>query len=71
MDSITNKNSELEAANDELILACEAALRLRGLVNAITDPLALSGDKQIFRTQYMEIEKQIRAAILKANSIKK
>ncbi len=65
------EKSELEQIINELVLACDGALLLRGIAAAIRDPLAFEGEKQEYRARYKEIELQIRAAILKANSIKK
>jgi hypothetical protein len=59
----TDKKPKAEATNNELLLACEAALLLRGIHAAILDPLALAGEKESYRSIYKEIEAQIRAAI--------
>lgn len=55
--------SQQKYADYELLLACEAALLLRGIHAAILDPLALVGEKETYRKRYKEIETQIRAAI--------
>ncbi len=52
-----------EHVNSQLILACEAALLLRGIAAAIRDPLAFEAEKQTYRARYVEIETEIRAAI--------
>ena len=57
------KLHEVKRVNNELLLACEAALLLRGIAAAILDPLALAGEKEIYRARYKEIETQIRAAV--------
>ena len=48
---------------NDLALACEAALLLRGITAAINDPLTLNGEKEKYRRRYIEIEKQILAAV--------
>ena len=53
---------------NNLVLACESALLLRGLWSAINDPLALEGDKQKYRLRFLEIEEQIKKAIITAAS---
>lgn len=56
---------------NQLSLACEGALLLRGIAAAIRDPLALEGEKQMYRKRYLEIEAEIRAAQQKAAEFKK
>lgn len=54
---------ESEKIINDLVLACESALLLRGLWTAILDPLALKGEKEELRARFKEIEAQIRRAI--------
>ena len=53
-----------------LVLACESALLLRGITAAINDPLTLHGEKENYRRRYVEIERQILAAVENANDAK-
>ncbi len=62
----TRNCHEPEKLINQLVLAVEAGLLLRGLTAAILDPLALKGDKDKYRTRYAEIEQQMKSAILKA-----
>lgn len=68
--NVQAKLRKLEYATEQLELACESALLLRGIAGAIVDPLALHGDKEAYRARYKEIEAQIRDAIKAAKELK-
>lgn len=68
--NLDDGKSDGQIIND-LILACKAALILRGLATAITDPLALRGEREEYRKRYQEIEQQILGAIVSAKDLKK
>lgn len=42
------------------------ALRLRGLAQAINDPIALAAEKKVWRAEYREIETEVREAWIEA-----
>lgn len=48
---------------NQLRIACDKALSLRGLVSAILDPLALDGEIESLRERYVRIEQEIREAL--------
>ena len=68
--SSKDEKSETERVINDLVLACEAALLLRGFTLALTDPLALYAEKEKYRQRYKEIGEQIKAAIAKAKELK-
>jgi hypothetical protein len=62
---------EAKAVIHSLEIACEHALKLRGLTAAINDPLALEGEKMEWRNRYKAIEDEIRSAIKKAEDFRR
>lgn len=73
-DDQLNDSSDLIEAKlliGKLEIACEKALRLRGLAAAINDPLALEGEKRDLRNRYIEIEAELRKVIGEATAFRR
>lgn len=68
---VSLQNVELRAINRMLVAACYDALQLRGLMQALQDPLALDSEKHQYRSRWKMIELGIRAAIEKADNVDK
>ena len=55
--------TEAKAVIRQMARALLDATRLRGLTASLNDPLALHGEKEDCRQQYLEIEAKVKAAI--------
>ena len=65
-EELTNAVCDLMEANaviHQLRIAGEKALELRGLWVALSDPLALEGEKKRYRERFLQIESEISGAV--------